>query len=231
MSDEIEAKPEKPAALTDWAYGMIKKEILNLKVQPGSQLHIEKLSKQLGISRTPIREALLRLQNDGLVQVFPRVGFFVADLTTNDLGELMEVREWLESNATAKAASIITESDLVTLDELMSNTALAVDREDHQKFLELEEAFHSMIIKLCGNKHLISVYESLYNLVRRERVLSIRSPENIRWSLIEHQRIVAALHERNTEHASAMMAEHIRAARARLCSGMETEANAAEKGE
>lgn len=230
MSDGIEAKPEKPAALTDWAYAMIKEEILNLRAQPGLQLHIEKLSKQMGISRTPIREALLRLQTDGLILVYPRVGFFVADLTTDDLCELLEVREWLESNATAKLATIITEDDLAALDELMSKTAQAVEDEDSEKFLELEEAFHSMIIKLCGNKHLIGVMQGLYNLIRRERVLSVRSMENIKWSLIEHQRVVSTLHERNAERASAMMAEHIRAARARLCGRTDVQATA-EKGE
>jgi len=229
MSEPLAGKPEKPAALTDWAYAMIKEDILNLRAQPGSQLHIEKLSKQMEISRTPIREALLRLQNDGLVQVFPRVGAFVADLTPQDLHELLEVREWLESNATKKVASIITESDLSALDELMANTELAVKNNDQTQFLEFEEAFHNMIIRLCGNKRLLGVMESLYSLIRRERVLSVRSPENIKWSLIEHQRVVAALHERNAERASAMMVEHIRAARARLCSCIEPQGNAAKK--
>lgn len=229
MSEPREEKPEKPAALTDWAYAMIKEDILNLRAQPGTQLHIEKLSKEMQISRTPIREALLRLQNDGLVQMHPRVGAFVADLTPQDLRELLEVREWLESNATKKVASIITESDLAELDKLMSMTELAVKNNDQVQFLEFEEAFHNMIIRLCGNKHLLGVMEGLYNLIRRERVLSVRSHENIKWSQIEHQRVVAALHERNAERASAMMVEHIRAARARLRGSIEPQGERAEK--
>lgn len=233
MANERESKPVKtgkPAALTDWAYTNIKEDILNLRVQPGHQLHIEKLSEELGISRTPIREALLRLETAGLVQVLPRVGFFVADITTNDIAELFEVREWLESNAAAKAVSTLTDDDLAGLDELMANTARAIEQGDSGKFLEFEEAFHNLIIQRCGNKHLLGVMESLYNLTRRERVLSIRSKENISWSLVEHQQVVAAFHARNALQASAMMVAHIRAASARLCNSLAMKREDAEKG-
>ena len=231
MDDGKSLRSEKPEALTDWAYQRIKELILNLKIKPGSQVQIESMAQEFQTSRTPVREALLRLQKDGLVQAFPRVGFFVADLTATDLDGLMEVREWLESNAAGKVASTIREADLAVLDRLMADTALAVRNKDREKFLELEEAFHNIIISLCGNKYLLGVMDGLNNLVRRERVLSIRSSANIEMSYLEHENVVSTLHERNPARVAEAMANHIRAARERLRSTMEEPAASQEQGE
>jgi len=223
MTKESYAEPdnrEKPKALTDWAYSILKNEILSLHVSPGSQMHVEELSEKLGISRTPVREALLRLSTAGLVQVLPRVGFFVANITVGELFELFELREWLESNAAAKVAPILTENELAYLDELMDGTALAIEKNNVEKFLEAEEAFHDFIIKRCGNQHLVNITESLYNLIHRERILSVRSKENIELSLVEHRLIVSAFHAKDSALATTAMAAHIRAAGTRLCGNL-----------
>lgn len=217
MATETSSKKPKPIALTEWAYETIKESILNLKAKPSSMLHIEKLATQLDISRTPVREALMRLQSDGLVRVVPRVGFFVTDMITSDLAELFEVREWLESNAIAKAATRLTDDDLNFLDELLESTARAIERNDHNQYLENEELFHGLFLERCGNKHLLDVMKSLDNMTRRERVLSVSSPENVRQSLAEHRRIVAAVQKGSPEESRKAMAEHIEAVRARVC--------------
>jgi DNA-binding GntR family transcriptional regulator len=217
MVVEMRESKTKPVALTDWAYDAIKDSILNLRARPGSLLHIEKLAEELGISRTPVREALLRLQTEGLVRVQPRVGFFVVEMTPADLAGLLEVREWLESHATAKAASMLTDADLGYLDELMESTAKAIEQGDRKRYLEIEELFHGLFVERCGNKHLLSLMKSLDNMTRRERVLSVSSADNIRHSLAEHRRVVAALHERSPEKAGALMAAHISAVRERVC--------------
>jgi len=207
----------KPKALANWVYSILKEEILDLRVSPGSQLHIEKLSERLGISRTPIREALLRLENLGLVEAHPRVGFFVADITVGDLAELFEIRDWLESKAAEKVASLLDDKDLVYLDDLLTATERAVIENDEVLFLKFEEKFHDFIIQRCGNRHLLGVIESMYNLIHRERILSVSSRENVEMTLVEHRRIVAAFHEKDSQKASSMMSMHIRSAENRLC--------------
>jgi DNA-binding GntR family transcriptional regulator len=207
----------RPKALTEWVYSILKSDILELRVSPGSQLHVEKLSERLGISRTPIREALLKLENLGLVQVCPRVGFFVADITESDMVELFEIRDWLESRATGKVASLLTKEEIVYLDNLMDATEQSVIKNDDVMFLKLEEEFHDFIIQRCGNRHLLEVIESMYNLIHRERMLSVSSRENVELTLVEHRRIVAAFHERDCQNASSMMSAHIRSAGFRLC--------------
>ncbi len=220
MTEEHESgslAPIKPKALANWVYSILKEEILDLRVSPGSQLHIEKLSERLGISRTPIREALLRLENLGLVEVHPRVGFFVADITVSDIAELFEIRDWLESKAAEKVASLLNDKDLDYLDDLLAATEKAVIGNDEVLFLKFEEKFHDFIIQRCGNRHLLGVIESMYNLIHRERILSVSSRENVELTLVEHRRIVAAFHEKDSQKASSMMSMHIRSAGDRLC--------------
>jgi len=215
----------KPKALANWVYSILKEEILDLRVSPGSQLHIEKLSERLGISRTPIREALLRLENLGLVEAHPRVGFFVADITVGDLAELFEIRDWLESKAAEKVASLLNDKDLVYLDDLLAATEKAVIENDEVLFLKFEEKFHDFIIQRCGNRHLLGVIESMYNLIHRERILSVSSRENVEMTLVEHRRIVAAFHEKDSQKASSMMSMHIRSAENRLCRRLKKQEN------
>jgi DNA-binding GntR family transcriptional regulator len=206
----------KPSALKDWAYDTIKESILNLRVPPGAQLHIEDLADQMGISRTPVREALLRLESDGLVRAVPRVGFFVTEITRRDLEDLFEVRALLESHAAEKAASLLTGEDLAHIDRLLEAGVSAVERGDLGEFLETEIAFHTLLIERTPNRQLIAMMESLQDLTYRERVLSLESLENVRESCIEHQRIAEALHQRDGELAGRLMREHIWGIRDRM---------------
>jgi len=221
----------RPKALTNWAYSILKEEILDLHVSPGSQLHVDKLSERLGISRTPVREALLRLENLGLVQVHPRVGFFVADITEGDIAELFEIRDWLESKAAEKVTFLLNEQDFAYLDDLIANTEKAVAGNDEGLFLKFEEEFHDFIIQRCGNRHLLGVIESMYNLIHRERILSMSSRENVEMSLVEHRWIVAAFHEKDGMKASSMMSLHIRSAKNRLCARLKNKPDNAKQGE
>jgi len=213
---EVQNQLSKPSALKDWAYEIIKEALLSLQMPPGAQLHIEQLADQMGISRTPIREALLRLESDGLVRTVPRVGFFVTEITKRDLEELFELRELLESYAAEKAASLLTDDDLAHIDRLLEISVSAVEQGNLDEFLKAEIAFHAFLIERCDNRRLIEMMKGLEDLTHRERVLSLRSMENVRASLTEHQRIAEALHQRDGELASGFMGEHIRNVRKRM---------------
>ena len=164
---------KRPAALTDWAYETIKDSILRLELAMGAQINIEELTGTLQISRTPIREALLRLEQDGLVRAVSRVGFFVTDITTRDLEELFELRALLESYAAKRATPLLTPQDLAHIDELLESSCRAVESGALAKFLEDEIALHDAITEHAQNSHLLHVMESLANLTYRERMLSL----------------------------------------------------------
>jgi DNA-binding GntR family transcriptional regulator len=208
----------KPSDLKDWACETIKKMILNAEVEAGEQLHIETLSEQMGISRTPIREALLRLESEGLVRSASRVGFFVQEVTKQDLNELFELREILESYAAAKAAPLIRDEEIEIIGNLQNQAVKAVQSGNLKRFIETDIALHSLILNNSKNQRLMKMLESIKDLTYRERILSLRSARNVEESLKEHQKIFEALKRRDGNLAGQMMREHISAIKERLLS-------------
>lgn len=206
----------KPLDLKDWAYEAIKQAILNSHVRPGEQLRIENLAEKMNVSRTPIREALLRLEGDGLVKAESRVGFFVRRITEKELTELFELREITEGYAAEKAAPLLTDDDLVQIDSLQRESILAVTQGHLHKFNEMEITLHNLMIKHSQNLQLVKLIESLKDLTCRQRLLALESIENVKQSLKEHQEIVNALHKRDGKLAGTLMKKHIRAVKLRM---------------
>jgi len=203
------APKSKPAALTDWTYQYLKKSILNLDFHPGEQLHIEDFTQKLEVSRTPIREAFLRLATEGLIDVRPRVGYFVSTITEQDIRDLFEVREIVETRAAKQAAEALTDEELEKLKALMQESEQAVKDRDFETYIENDVKFHDYLQKHVGNKRLLSVMDSLNDQTHRERVLSTRSRLNIEQTLVEHNRIVEALVIRDGNSASKYMSDHL----------------------
>lgn len=212
----MELKSDKPIGLTQWVYIRIKAGILNLDFSPGSQLQVDELSGELEVSRTPVREALLRLQKDGLVDVVPRVGFFVTKFATRDLEELYELREILESRAVYDAVQSMTEVESKKITEIYAATQKAVEKEDATGFLDAEIAFHNFLTETSHNKRLVAMVESMRDLTYRWRILSLNSKEDMRASLKEHKKIAEAVQNRDAVVASTLMGEHIRNAKNRI---------------
>ena len=109
----------KPSALTDWTYHYLKEKILNLELKPGQQINIEEFTEKLEVSRTPIREAFLKLASEGLIEVRPRVGYFVVEITEQDIRDLFEIREIIETRATKKASELLTDEELESMQKLI----------------------------------------------------------------------------------------------------------------
>jgi DNA-binding GntR family transcriptional regulator len=211
----------KPLDLKNWAYETIKRRILNIEVNAGEQLRIESLAEQLGTSRTPVREALLKLESEGLVRAASRVGFFVRGITKKDLEELFELREILESFAAEKAAGFVDGQDIRILKEYQRRAGNAISEGNTSEFMEMEIAIHTLILRKADNSRLIQMIEGIKDLIRRERILSLKSSENIRESFKEHRGIIDALKNKDTKMAGKMMRSHIVAVRDRLTSFLE----------
>jgi len=199
----------KPSSLNDWTYSYLKEKILNLEFKPGQQLHIEDFIDELEISRTPIREAFLRLANESLLDIKPRVGYFVSQMTIDDIRDLFEVREMVETWATRKAAEVLSENDLVELRKLLGESTAAVNSGILDKYLEVDIEFHGYFQKHIKNKRMLEFMESIQDLTYRERVLSLQSKENVRDTLVEHKRILEALIDRDGNQAAWLMGEHL----------------------
>jgi DNA-binding GntR family transcriptional regulator len=206
----------KPKGLTDWAYDYIKTQILNLEIRPGDQIDIESFAEMMGVSRTPIREAFLRLASDGLLEVRPRVGYFVVDITEEDIRELFEVREIIESRAARRAAESLTDDELDELVQMVEELKRSVENEDFDTYLENEINFHEFLQRHMGNRRLTEIMESLNDLTYRERVISLHTTETFEQTIIEHERVVKALLKRDGDEAAWFMGEHLKNASDRV---------------
>ena len=182
---------------------------MNLEIKPGSQVHIEDFIDVLQVSRTPIREAFLKLAGEGLIEVRPRVGYFVVDITEQEIRDLFEIREIVESRAAKKAASQLTEQELESMKNLMEESRSAVEKGDFQLYLSNEIKFHDYLQNHIQNKRLTAFMDSLNDLTHRERMLSIHAIENIQQTLVEHQHILDGLMKRDGNLAEWYMGEHL----------------------
>lgn len=200
---------KKPAALTEWTYQYIKEMILNLEIKPGEQINIEEFTEKLEVSRTPIREAFLKLESEGLIDVRPRVGYFVVEITEQDIQDLFEIREIIETRAARKAAESLTDEELESIKELIQDCYKAVEIGDFQKFVPAEIKFHGFLQENIENRRLLAIMDGLNDLMYRVRVLSLQSQENVEKTLIEHQKILDALVQRDGDLAEKAMNDHL----------------------
>ena len=207
------------------AYSRLRERITTGQLAPGSVVSEAALAKDLGLSRTPIGEALRRLSHEGLVEQVPRYGTIVREVSSNELVELFEIREALEGMAASKAAERISPEALGELrslcDSIESEVSSAIqtdsqrlDGESLRRFLAADMAFHMLIIASAGNRRLTDLIEntrsisSMFNARRGEH-----SVERIRNANSAHRSIVEALSARDADAAQSLVVNHIRTSR------------------
>ncbi|MFA5675979.1 MAG: GntR family transcriptional regulator [Christensenellales bacterium] len=214
MIEDISFK--KPLDLNEWAYMTIKMRILEHELSPGSQLNIEDMSKELGISRTPIREALLRLKQSGLVYSASRVGFFVSGVTKNDFDNIFELRQIIEGYAAERSVSIISEKEIDDLFEINENSRIMVNDGRIMEYNRFETKLHNSIINCLNNNKIRDVMDSVDDLLYRLRIYALTSVDNLKSSIDEHAALLTKIKERNAAFARAAMEEHISNVKKRL---------------
>lgn len=202
--------------LTELAYQSIKKDILAWHIKPGDCVSEQQLADQLGISRTPVREALQTLARDGLVTIIPRKGTFVREISVEDIVEIYNLREVIEGLAARLAAPLIDQDTLAKLDEAFvdigelaaaSNWQLPDDKQE--ELITLDFALHDAIVRSCRSPRLVQISETLNDQVQRTRVLSSYTLDRVEYSIVSHREIIDALLKRNGELAEHCVREHI----------------------
>jgi len=196
---------QKPVGLNEWAYNSIRSQIITDHIPPGTQLNIEDLSKQLKISRTPIREALLRLAQDGLVCTESRVGFFVSGMTKKEFLEVCELRTIIESYAAERAAISMSPQQRTELEAIFQQFT-ASEGSNADAFVEIDDHFHGIIVDCLDNDKVRATMNSIASLIYRFRTYI---NENDRCQAIAaHAEIVSAINENNPEKARQAMIRH-----------------------
>lgn len=193
----------------DRAYLQIKEKIITVQMPPGSVIQEAKLIEELGLGRTPIREALKQLQSENLVVVAPRRGMFVSDVAITDLQQIYEVRVELESLCARLAAERITPEQLSELKGLMVECRES-GQEDKELILSLDRRFHQLMAEAAGNKFLRSEVEKFYNLSLRVWYLAINSIQSQDLDVDAHFEIAHAIETQDCDGSERRMREHIR---------------------
>jgi len=183
-----------PTLLRDTVYNAVKHDILTGDIAPGEQLQEATLAERFGISKTPVREALTRLVQDELLEVFPRLGYVATDSTPQGAHELLEYRALLESAAIELAARYITVTELLELETLTELDFRSHDRDSYKSFLVENRRFHLVIAAASRNRYLLDAISRLFDKV--DRLLHHRldvSDGDIELFRDEHRSVVVAL--------------------------------------
>lgn len=206
--------------LTDEAYNILANRIVNRKLKPGARLIEDELAEDIGISRTPIREALNRLAQDGLIELIPRKGAQVSRLKARDVEEIYELRKLLEGLATEKATASISKEELNEIRKLMKRSELSSKRR-LEYFLKVDLKLHNLIISHCDNSRLIKMIKSLHNFVSSFRVLDAQYARRIKQAHKEHKAILKALFKKDATAARLLIEQHIDNAKKNILSDFE----------
>ena len=195
--------------LTTEAYDTIKQQIIDLHLRPGEIIMVQQLARKLGISRTPVREALVRLKNEGLVDSAEGRKFKVCELTLDTIIEIYDIRECLESLAIERVSETITNIQMRHLRNIVVKMKDALEHKDYDSFFQQDSNFHNYIIEACGNKILKSLMKQLSDKVQRIRYLTINISKRPEDSIGEHMQILECLKHKDREGAKSVLQKHL----------------------
>ncbi len=206
-------------SLRDEVYDLLRRRILNNNYLPGYRFDLSTLETQLGISRTPLKEAMQRLERDGLVEIRPRRGTFVTRLDPSDVAEGFDVRHILECAAAKIVAQKATDEEIAKFQAIHDEMNALLENGDYQTivqdYIELDSRLHHYLVELTQNKRLQAVYQHVDTHLQIVRVRQKFSTPDSRQTQKEHEAMIVALKNRDAEAFCAAVGAHISLSKAR----------------
>lgn len=206
--------------LSDEVYSILAKRIISRELGAGVRLVETELARNLGISRTPIREALNRLVQDGLIELIPRKGAQVSHLKAKDVEEIYDLRKVLEGFATENATPLIKEKDLHQIKELIEKSESSSEKK-LEYYLKSDLKLHDLIINHCGNSRLIKMLKNLHNFIHSFRILDAQYSQRTRQAHQEHKDILKVLFKKDAKAARVLMEQHVENAKKNILADFE----------
>ena len=188
---------------------------------PGERLMEIQLAEELGVSRTPVREAIRKLELEGYVIMMPRRGTYVANLSIRDVNEVFEIRTSLDSLASGLAAERITDEELEHLQRLLVSIGEYIEEGDMDKIVETDMEFHDLLYQASRNSRLVGIIFNLREQLTRFRSPSMSYPGRLKATHEEHCRIVEAIAKGDVKEAQAASEYHMEQAEHTLLASME----------
>ncbi|NLA59062.1 MAG: GntR family transcriptional regulator [Firmicutes bacterium] len=207
--------------LRDIVFENLREAIITGQLRPGERLMEVQIAEELGVSRTPVREAIRKLELEGLVVMVPRKGAYVSNVSIKDISDIFQIRRALEGLAAELAADRLTEEQLEELEQLLVRTAETVEKLDILTTVDMDTGFHQVIYEASRNEKLSSMLYHLREQIQRFRTQSLSRPGRLEQALLEHRAIMDALKERDGELARRLVEEHIENAESALLAAFE----------
>ena len=198
--------------LRDIVFDALRESIITGRLAPGERLMEIQLAEDMGVSRTPVREAIRKLELEGFVAIIPRKGTYVAGLSMKQITEVFEVRAALEGFAASLAAERISDDELHELERLCKSMSHRSEDDALEEIVSLDEAFHDIIFTASRNAKLSQIIGNLREQIHRYRVASLNYPGRLILTSQEHQNIVDALVRKDQEAAREAVCEHVKGA-------------------
>lgn len=209
MTDQLKLSMESCLPLRDVVFHTLREAILKGELKPGERLMELQLASKLGVSRTPIREAIRMLEQEGLAVTVPRKGAEVAKMTEKDMEDVLQIREALDELAVSVACEKITEEELEKLHDAMVEFQQASQTKNIKRVAEADVLFHDIIYQATGNPKLVSMLNHLREQIYRYRVEYLKDEKIYPALMQEHELIVEGLRERNKEKVTKVMQAHV----------------------
>ncbi|MBP6898723.1 MAG: GntR family transcriptional regulator [Burkholderiaceae bacterium] len=203
------ARPEaEPLTLADQAYAQLKRMIFDFALMPGERCSESELAQRLAVSRTPLRQALQRLEREGFLQVLPKVGWQVAPLDFDVFDELYDLRILIEGHAAQLLAQALERPALDALAAIWQ-VEPAQREADGATVGQLDEDFHSRLVQASGNREMARVHRQITERIRIIRRLDFTKPARVEATYDEHARILRAITRRRADEAQRLLRAHI----------------------
>jgi len=195
--------------LREIVFESLRVAIINGTLRPGERLMELQLAEQMGVSRTPVREAIRKLELEGFVVMVPRKGAYVSGISVKDIIDIFEVRAALESLAAGLAAERITEEELDELERALFQIQEVSTGDNIGVVADKDATFHELLFRASRNQRLVAMITHLQEQIQRFRTTSLSVPGRTKHAVAEHKNIVDAIGERNVELAQALAREHV----------------------
>ena len=195
--------------LREIVYEELKRQIMIGEIPPGTRMMEVELAEDMGVSRTPIREAIRKLEKEGLVSIEPRRGAYASDISIKDMVDVLEVREFLEGMAAGLAAIKINDEEIETLKKATATYKKAVENGHTEEIIKEDELFHKLIVDCSGNKTLIQMINQVQELALRFLYIYYEDFSRYRNMPYEHQEILDAILSGDTEAARSIADAHV----------------------
>ena len=197
-------------SLRSQVFQTIREDILKGKYKENEELREATLGKELGVSRTPVREALRQLELEGLVNIIPNKGAYVTGITEKDVHDIYMIRSMLEGLCVRWATQHITSEQLEELDEILLLSTYHLEKENPEQMTELDGRFHQVLYDASNSRILDHVLSDFHKYVQMARGNSVKTEERAVKSIEEHREILNAIKEKDADKAEKLATLHIR---------------------